>query len=90
MRGSYGTCGTEKRLRIDQFTGPVAGGIFEESRFFVGLSAEWRLSPAFSILGVLGAQISGKFELDDDDGDRIKKTDLGTAPMAGLGFELRF
>ena len=78
-----------QRYRLED-EGPAADGIFEERRFFAGLSAEWKVSSGFSLLGLLGVQFGGRFELDDDDGDRIERTDLGVAPIVGLGFELRF
>jgi len=87
LGAEIGYFGQRYRLEDD---GPVAGGVFEERRLFTGIVGEWKISPAFSLIGVVGAQISGSFDLEDESSDRVKNTDLGAAPFAGLGLEIRF
>jgi len=78
-----GWFGREHRLEEDD-------RIFDETRITAGLSAEWRARPDLTVFAVAGVQLGGELELEDEDGDRLSETDLGSAAFLGLGVQFRF
>jgi outer membrane receptor protein involved in Fe transport len=76
------------RFRLDD-KGAAPDGVGEAKAVPVFLSAEYKVSPAFSLSVIGGAETAASMRLEDSDGKRITDSDSDTAPFLGLGLRWR-
>jgi len=78
----------QSRFRLDD-KGAAPDGVGEAEAVPFFLSAEYEVSPAFSLSLIGGAETAASLRLEDSDGKRITDSDSDTAPFIGLGLRWR-
>ena len=78
----------QSRFRLDD-KGSAPDGVGEADAVPFFLSAEYRVSPEFSLSLIGGAETAASLRLEDSDGKRITDSDSDTAPFIGLGLRWR-
>jgi hypothetical protein len=69
---------------------PGSGAIGEDRSLPLIVSLNYSPWPMTSITAMLGAEFDGSLRLEDDNEQRIAKSDFDTAPVIGLSFSSRF
>lgn len=67
-----------------------AGGIGQEKSLPLVLQAIWAPNPGVSFSILAGAEFEGSLKLEDDQGQRLARSDFAVAPVLGLTFSARF
>ena len=77
------------RFRLDK-NGRIPDGVGEDKSFplFAGCTYSWGFQKSVSIIG--GVELGGELRLEDEDGNRIDKTDYDPGGFLGLTFNIRF
>ena len=78
----------KNRFRLDK-QGIAQNGIGEDKSIPLFATAQYKISPRSSISGLVGMDVDGSLRLENEDGDRIDKSDYDTAPLLALIFKLR-
>lgn len=79
----------KSRFRLDN-NGPARKGIGEDKAIPLYLSASYAPNPGISFSGLIGADVGGSLRLEDEDSNRLSKSDFDTAPFAALTLKARF
>ena len=77
------------RFRLDK-NGRVPDGVGEDKSFPLFAGCTYSMGPQKTISIVGGVEIGGELRLEDEDGNRIEKTDFDPAGFLGLTFNFRF
>jgi hypothetical protein len=76
------------RFRLDK-DGAVRGGVGEDKSFPVFASCSYSFSPKTAVSFVGGVEFGGELELEDSDGNRIKKESSDPGGFLGFAFRIR-
>ncbi len=77
------------RFRLNN-SGPVPGGIGQDSSIPVVFLANYEPNPGLSLTAFAGAEFNGELTLADATGTVISQQNYDTAPIVGLALRLRF
>ena len=77
------------RFRLDN-NGRIPDGVGEDKSFplFAGCTYSWGFQKSVGIVG--GVELGGELRLEDEDGNRIDKTEYDPGAFIGLTFNFRF
>ena len=67
-----------------------SGGFGQEKSLPLVLQATWAPDPGLSFSVLAGAEFEGSLRLEDDQGERLARSEFDVAPVAGLAFSARF
>jgi len=85
----FGVIYQERRFRLDD-SGPAPDGVGDDRSLPVRLRLGWRILPELSLHLLGGVAVAGKVELDDRDGNLLRKADYDPAAYVGLRVLGRF
>lgn len=86
---SLGARYEKRRFRLDD-EGPAPDGVGEEKSVPVALGAEYALGRTARLSVLAGAEFAGSLLIENNDGDRVARSDFDTAPFFGGVFTYRF
>ncbi len=86
---SLGGIGFGGEFRLDK-TGPVPNGVGRDNSTTLTIGADWRPTPAVQIGAYAGVALSGSLEVLNQNGVRIRKQDVESAPTFGLRATIGF
>lgn len=76
------------RFRLDD-KGIAENGIGEDKSVPLFATAQYKMTSRASISGLIGVDVDGSLRLENEDGDRLNKSDYDPAPLLALVFKLR-
>jgi hypothetical protein len=78
-----------ERFRLDD-DGPVTDGVGEEEATVVNLRVAYKWSSNLTIEGYGGTTVDGEFRLEDEDGDKLAKSDYDDGGYGGIRLKFGF
>lgn len=85
VAGSY----QARDFRLDK-DGASPGGIGQHRQIPINIGVAWNASKQVSFTGYVGADVFQQFEIQDPNGNELKKLDAKLAPFIGLQAEFKF
>jgi len=80
-----------ERFRLDDDGRPLAkDGVGEEEAKVLNLSVKYKFSETLSLEGYGGITVDGDFRLEDEDGDKIAKSDYDNSGYGGIRINFGF
>lgn len=89
LRLGLGVLYSQRRFRLND-EGVAPDGVGEEKSLPLRLRLGWSITPQISLHFLAGVVLSGELELEDQDGNGLRKADYDPAPYFGVRFFGRF
>ncbi len=78
----------KSRFRLDN-KGIAENGVGEDKSVPLFATAQYKITSRASISGLVGVDVDGSLRLENEDGQRLNKTDYDPAPLMALIFKMR-